>query len=43
MIKAKENHYFVINEKTGEKYIYNPEGLHIGEETFEKIIYTGIS
>lgn len=30
----------IIDEKTGIKYQYNPEGIYIGKETIETIIYT---
>ncbi len=32
--------FSIIDEKTGVKYQYNPEGIYIGKETIERIIYT---
>jgi len=38
-IKNQNQKFSIFDEKTGIKYDYNPEGIHIGKETVERVIY----
>jgi len=41
-INLKKSHYSIIDEKRGIKYEYNPDGIYVGKETLDKIIYSGM-
>jgi hypothetical protein len=39
---SKKSSFSIIDEKTGTKFEYNPDGIYVGKETIDKIIYTAL-
>jgi len=39
---SKKSSFSIIDEKTATKFENNPEGIYIGKETIDKIIYTAL-